>query len=168
MAQLYWVTLQESSRYTSVRKCKWWFFLMILPKTDVSLRVCWWSLWGPGTNRWWHCQSLTGSAAPSPDESSTERGKSDFILTSKLKRRKHKAIKVALQWKMTTDQQFDTSMTCFLLDLSLEAHSTDPPRRSTVNSGFDWLLPNFWNQWTVLAWQKNAVTGPFCVNVKNT
>lgn len=30
-----------------------------------------------------------------------------------------------------------TSMTCFLLDLSLEAHSTEPPFRSTVNSGLD-------------------------------
>lgn len=35
-----------------------------------------------------------------------------------------------------------TSMTCFLLDLSLEAHSTEPPFRSTVNSGLDWLPPN--------------------------
>lgn len=39
-----------------------------------------------------------------------------------------------------------TSMTCFLLDFSLEAHSTEQPRRSTVNSGFDWLLPNFWGK----------------------
>lgn len=50
--------------------------------------------------------------------------------------------KADLQWNLIAD----TSITCFLLDLSLEAHSTDPPRRSTVNSGFDWLLPNFWNQ----------------------
>lgn len=28
-----------------------------------------------------------------------------------------------------------TSSTCFLLDLSLDAHSTEPPLRSTVNSG---------------------------------
>lgn len=30
-----------------------------------------------------------------------------------------------------------TSRTCFLLDLSLDAHSTAPPLRSTVNSGLD-------------------------------
>lgn len=30
-----------------------------------------------------------------------------------------------------------TSITCFLLDFSLEAHSTNAPRKSTVNSGFD-------------------------------
>lgn len=36
-----------------------------------------------------------------------------------------------------------TSMTCFLLDLSLDAHSTEPPLRSTVNSGLDWLPPNW-------------------------
>lgn len=36
-----------------------------------------------------------------------------------------------------------TSMTCFLLDLSLEAHSTEPPLRSTVNSGLDWPPPNW-------------------------
>ncbi len=60
---------------------------------------------------------------------------------------------------------FDTSMTCFLLDLSLEAHSTDPPRRSTVNSGFDWLLPNFWNQGNrmrVQAGHKDDITGTRC------
>lgn len=51
-------------------------------------------------------------------------------------------VKADLQWNLTAD----TSITCFLLDLSLEAHSTAPPRRSTVNSGFDWLLPNFWHQ----------------------
>lgn len=39
-----------------------------------------------------------------------------------------------------------TSMTCFLLDFSLEAHSTEPPRSSTVNSGLDWLPPNFWRR----------------------
>ena len=36
-----------------------------------------------------------------------------------------------------------TSITCFLLDLSLDAHSTEPPLRSTVNSGLDWLPPNW-------------------------
>ncbi len=39
-----------------------------------------------------------------------------------------------------------TSMTCFLLDLSLDAHSTEPPRKSTVNSGLDWLPPNLKNK----------------------
>lgn len=59
----------------------------------------------------------------------------------------------------------DTSMTCFLLDLSLEAQSTEPPRRSTVNSGFDWLLPNFWNQGNSMRrhlWHKDDVTGTGC------
>lgn len=51
-------------------------------------------------------------------------------------------------WRVEVEPPWlcSTSMTCFLLDFSLEAHSTEPPRRSTVNSGFDWLLPNFWEQ----------------------
>lgn len=60
-----------------------------------------------------------------------------------------------------------TSMTCFLLDLSLEAHSTVPPRRSTVNSGLDWLLPNFWNRETRHSmrdniWHTHDITGMSC------
>jgi hypothetical protein len=36
-----------------------------------------------------------------------------------------------------------TSNTFFLLDLSFDAISIIAPLRSTVNSGLDWLLPNF-------------------------
>lgn len=99
--------------------------------------VCWWSQWGPGTSRWWHCQSLTGSAAPSLDVSSAggEEESHHYFSDSNLGRSPDG------RWLWLR-----TSMTCFLLDLSLEAQSTAPPLRSTVNSGFDWLPPNFWKQ----------------------
>lgn len=50
---------------------------------------------------------------------------------------------VETNWKVETPIKSSppptahTSITCFLLDLSLEAHSTEPPLRSTVNSGLD-------------------------------
>lgn len=70
---------------------------MIWRMKGVSSRVCWWSLWGLGTNRWWHCRSQTGSAAPSLDESSAEGGEKKSTL---LFYQNH-PIKTALQWNMT-------------------------------------------------------------------
>lgn len=131
---------------------------MILLMKDASSHVCWWSLWGPGTSRWWHCRSQTGSVALCLGESSAEGGKVHITFYQntifKVTRKPDSSSAVS-----------DTSMTCFLLDLSLEAQSTEPPRRSTVNSGFDWLLPNFWNQGNSMRrhlWHKDDITGTGC------
>lgn len=75
-------------------------------------------------------------------------------------------VKMYTGWStVKPDSSSNTSMTCFLLDLSLEAHSTDPPRRSMVNSGFDWLLPNFWNQGNCMrlhVWHTDNITRTRC------
>lgn len=79
---------------------------------------------------------------------------------------KNHHVKMYTGWStVKPDSSSNTSMTCFLLDLSLEAHSTDPPRRSMVNSGFDWLLPNFWNQGNCMrlhVWHTDNITRTRC------
>lgn len=75
----------------------------------------------------------------------------------------HKKTQMQIQTNNLSLSSVPTSMTCFLLDLSLDAHSTEPPLRSTVNSGLDWPPPNWTETGEESKEGRSAHGGPVCI-----